>query len=101
MSWEMRERGGPYYTRSRRLNGRVVREYVGGGIRGQEAAAMDAEARQQREEERREWREEKAEIAQIEDAVKGFGAVCKIAIAHKLEVSGYYNHRGEWRRHRG
>ena len=97
----MRERGGPYYTRTRRVNGYQIREYIGGGIPGQEAATMDAEARQQREEERRAWRQEKAEIAQIEDAVKGFGAVCKIAIAHKLEVSGYYNHRGEWRKWSG
>jgi hypothetical protein len=36
--WEKRQRGGLYYTRSRKENGTVVREYVGGGVLGQLAA---------------------------------------------------------------
>jgi hypothetical protein len=37
MAWETRKRGGACYIRSRRLNGRVIREYIGlrpcGGVR--------------------------------------------------------------------
>ena len=41
--WEKRERGGLYYTRSRKVHGRVVREYVGGDALGELAALMDAQ----------------------------------------------------------
>ena len=57
--WERRERGGLYYTRSRKVNGQVVREYVGGGVLGQLAAFMDADERRRREEEAALWREER------------------------------------------
>jgi len=43
MGWDR----GKYYTRSRRVNGRVVREYVGVGLVGTLAAQLDAEDRQQ------------------------------------------------------
>src|SRR5215212_1642630 len=48
--WERRERGGLYYTKSRKVNGRVIREYVGMGPLAELAAEVDAEGRRQREE---------------------------------------------------
>ena len=48
--WERRERGGLYYTRSRKENGRVVREYVCGGVLGEIAAIEDEYQRRRREE---------------------------------------------------
>jgi hypothetical protein len=47
MGWERRTRGGLYYTRSRKVAGRVVREYVGGGLLGRFAALSDVERRRQ------------------------------------------------------
>ena len=100
MSWETRERGGPYYTRTRRVNGHQIREYVGGGILGQEAAEIDAEERERREAELQQWNQTKRAVAQMEDTLKGFSAVCTLAIEHELKAAGYFNHRGEWRKRR-
>ena len=45
MSWEYRGKQGPYYTRTRSINGRIVREYIGAGLSGRLAAAEDEERR--------------------------------------------------------
>jgi hypothetical protein len=46
MGWEVRPNGRRYYTRSRKVNGKVVRSYVGTGVVGQMAAAADELYRQ-------------------------------------------------------
>ena len=57
--WEKRQRGGLYYTRSRKVGGRVVREYVGTGPLAGIAALMDEEDRLRRWEAARAWWEGK------------------------------------------
>ena len=49
MPWETGPRGRPYYTRTRRENGRVIREYIGVGQEGQRAAEEDEARRRQDE----------------------------------------------------
>ena len=63
MGWD---KNGRYYTRSKRVNGRVVREYVGGGRAGELVAQMDAIDRDKRETERMCARLEREEIAQLD-----------------------------------
>jgi hypothetical protein len=100
--WERRERGGLYYTRSRKEGGRVVREYVGGGILGELAARMDAEERRRRQEEATAWREERKSLEALDAPVEELYRVTEILSRAVFVAAGYRQHnRGEWRMRRG
>jgi hypothetical protein len=102
MAWEARKRGGRYYTRSRRVAGRVVRDYVGFGERGERAYWHD--------------RRKHAAKALARDALERAQERCQAAdmalvsycgdierhLRATLAGAGYHQHkRGEWRRRRG
>ncbi len=102
MAWETRQRGGRYYTRSKKIGGRVIREYVGAGLKGELAAAADARARAEREAEKAAWRAEceriESAIAPLEEFYDGVETLAR----GSLLLAGYHrHHRGEWRRKRG
>jgi hypothetical protein len=99
MGWDK----GRYYTRSRKVAGRVVREYVGGGALGRLAAELDRLARQRRQAEARAERARAAESAAALDALDG--NVCTLigltdlVTRAALAAAGYHQHaRGHWRR---
>ena len=101
MAWEKRERGGVYYTRSRKVNGQVVREYIGGGVLGELAAQMDAKKRQRREEETAAWREERECLEELAGLVDELCEDVEIIAQSALLAAGFRRHkRGEWRRKR-
>jgi hypothetical protein len=101
MAWESRERGGLYYTRSRRVNGKVVREYVGGGVLGELVARMDAEDRRRREEEKAAWREERERLEGLVELVDELCQDVETIAQATLLAAGFSRHkRGEWRRKR-
>jgi hypothetical protein len=101
MGWEKRERGGPYYTRSRKVGGRVVREYVGGGILGHLAALQDAQERQWQEEEAAVWNEERDSLEALVTPVEDLCEATEILYRAALLAAGFRRHqRGEWRRQR-
>lgn len=97
MAWETRERGGLYYTRSRKENGRVVREYIGGGVLGELVARTDVLAALQREEEAAALRAEREETARLEEPLKELCEISELLAHAVLVCSGYHQHHGEWR----
>src|SRR5215217_9216751 len=98
MGWESRQRGGLYYTRSRKENGRVVREYIGSGVLGQIAALEDEHERRRREEQAAYWREEQQDHDALQGAVEELSEASDFLVRAALLASGYRQHnRGEWR----
>lgn len=99
--WERRKRGGLYYIRSRKVNGRVVRQYEGAGILGELAAQMDAEDRQRREGEAAAWREERERLEELAGLVDEFGQEVETIARATLLAAGFRRHnRGGRRRPR-
>jgi len=97
VAWE--ERGGRlYYYRSRRIDGRVVKEYVGSGP-PVELIAGEEEATRRTERARR--KTEKAERERLEAFDREIDAACEaidLLARAALVGAGYRQHiRGEWR----
>src|SRR5689334_18194355 len=99
MSWEHPKRGGPYYTRSRRVNGRVVREYFGKGEGARDAYEEDLERREERQRRRAAWQGEVVSLEDTDQSAATFGQAAELLVQATLYVAGYHLHkRGEWRR---
>lgn len=97
MAWETRNGRGRYYTRSRKVGGRVLREYVGAGIPGELAAAADEEARALAQVRREARRRERQEAERIEAALGALAELSNERMTEELEAAGYHCHKGEWR----
>ena len=101
MAWEKRRRGGRYYTRSRRVGGRVVREYVGTGGRAEDAARQDADGRARRDAERQARRAEHDRLAALDGPLGELHALADLLAHAALLAAGYRQHqRGAWRKPR-
>ena len=100
--WEKRERGGTYYTRSRKEDGRVIREYVGRGPLAELAAETDALERLQRQEEATAWRRERETLENLDQTIEALYEAAEVLARASLLAAGYRQHnRGQWRRRRG
>jgi hypothetical protein len=101
MGWEQRARGGRYYTRSRKDGGRVVREYVGGGLIGELAARQDTARAARRAAEAAAWRRHRATVESAEASLKALCDQADMLMCGTLLLAGYHqHHRGQWRRPR-
>jgi len=97
MGWEH----GRYYTRSKKVNGRVVKEYVGSGLVAELAARMDALDRQARNAERDAGHAARAEVEFLDASLNELNALADLMARAALVAVGYRQHkRGEWRKTR-
>jgi hypothetical protein len=96
MGWQ---RG--YYYRARKINGRVVREYVGAGRVAELAAQADARERERRRGETDRRRQTRADLDALDAELKALAEAADLAAGAALLAAGYHQHkRGEWRRRR-
>ncbi len=97
MGWDK----GRYYTRSRKVNGRVVREYVGTGRVAALAARMDTLDREKREADRTALKAERARLDALDAALNDLNDLAEVLAHAALLAAGYHQHkRGEWRKRR-
>jgi hypothetical protein len=101
MGWETRSGRGHYYTRSRKVNGRIIREYVGTGLVAELAAQQDVEERAQRLAERDRLQHEASRWTAAVAPLKQFSQLLDGMTAAALIAEGYHqHHRGPWRKRR-
>jgi hypothetical protein len=101
MAWERRgTKGRTYYYHSRRVGGRVVKEYVGSGWVGALAEAQVQHSRRQRADaaaERAVWQRD---LAETDRALAELDRACHRLAEAALVAHGYHRHCGHWRRRR-
>jgi hypothetical protein len=98
MGWDK----GRYYSRSKKVNGRVVREYVGTGRVAELVAEMDALEREKRRLDALALRQEKAELAALDADIEALSETVNLVARAALLAAGFHQHkRGEWRKKHG
>jgi hypothetical protein len=101
MAYEIRGGSRRYYTRSFRANGKVRREYIGGGVKGELAAKADAERRAARQAQAEALRAEGQRHAAAVGPLDELARLTDLLMRATLIELGYHQHaRGEWRRRR-
>lgn len=96
MAWDK----GKYYTLSRKVRGRVVREYTGCGEIGEIAAKTDELERQRRHSQRELETLEREEILAVDLAFSDLCRMVSLLQEAALASEGFNCHRGEWRKRR-
>jgi hypothetical protein len=94
MPWE-----GPYYTRWRKVHGKVTRDYYGSGPVAHLAAQAFEQLRQKHRAVLALRRQQRAELLELQAQVSQVDRIAEQAAREELEAAGYHqHHQGEWRR---
>ena len=100
MAWEHRG-DRTYYYRSRKVAGRVVKEYIGAGPTAALIAAHDEAERERRIEQREQAREDARRLAELAAQYETASRAADALTAAALLAAGYRQHaRGTWRKRR-
>ena len=100
MSWEQGPRGRKYYTRTRRVGGRCVREYLGNGPQAQAASAADALRHAQRQAQAAARRQEMERLRAVDGLVLELFEMASLVASAALVAGGFHKHGGQWRNRR-
>lgn len=99
MGWEKRG-SGQYYYQKKRVNGRVVSQYVGSGILAEASQMLDQAEKGKRDLEKIEQQAEKERVAALDQAVDQNLVSIGELIESTLIAYGYHKVKGEWRKKR-
>jgi hypothetical protein len=97
VAWDHPSKERSYYTRSRRVNGRVVREYHGRGPLGELAAAMDDLERHDRAAQDDAWKIEKERLEAAETPLDKLCQQTDFLARATLYAEGFHRCGGQWR----
>ena len=93
-------RGRSYYYRKVREGRRVRSEYVGTGPLAESMARLEQIDREEREFAREKIKDDRAQFAELDAAIKLNDSTIKAALTELLEANGYHLHKRQWRKKR-
>lgn len=97
MAWELRRNGRTYYYRVRREGNRVIKEYIGGGEQGRQAAEADQAARDCRRQATLLRKEANRAVDDLAVHIGEFDQVLDQLVTCQLVCSGWRQHHRQWR----
>jgi len=97
MALERRRNGRLFYYRSRRAGDRVVKEYIGGGEKGRQAAEADQAARDARGRVKQKAKERNRPLIELASELDVFGQIIDHVVSCQLLCAGWRKHHREWR----
>ena len=99
MAWESRG-GDRYFYRAEKVDGRVVKTYVGRGLVGRIAERKVEEGRRRRLEAAAAFKAEQTRLITPERALAQHEAACKLMLEVNLRLAGYHRVDHKWRKRR-
>ncbi len=89
-----------YYYRKRRVGGRVVSEYAGGGLLALDARERAEGGRAERAAADAAWRAERERLEAEERAAAGYFDLVEARVRETLTAAGYHRPKRQWRKRR-